>query len=166
MSENSLSNRTRDLPTFYFEGNAPPDNGTAFTNTPATVYYHADAPNRLGTDFGSRPTVAIGALHATARWRHKCANQFVRIHDHSRRRTSWSRLMLQRISPDSNSWIILGTNTLSGGPYQFTDPQWTNSLALLSVAHTLRQNLFSPPGRVKEAAIPAEPGKKTLALRS
>ncbi len=42
----------------YFLGNAPPDNGTAFTDDPATVYYLAGTTG-WGSTFGGVPAVAM-----------------------------------------------------------------------------------------------------------
>jgi hypothetical protein len=47
-----------NLTSAYFLGNAPPDNGTAFTDDPATVYYLAGTTG-WGSTFGGVPVVAL-----------------------------------------------------------------------------------------------------------
>ena len=105
-----------------FEGNAPPDNGNSFINTPATVYYLASTMG-WGPTFGSRPTFAIGAPP-------QAGGLGVRTNQFGFTITGTSGLKVAVDATtnllDPAAWVTLGTNTLTNGVYQFADPLWTN----------------------------------------
>lgn len=111
------------LKSAYFEGNAPPDNGTTFARSPTTVYY---LPGTIGwtNTWGGAPT---------ALWLPTLSNfepSFGVQNQQFSFLISWApnaSVIVQACTDLSNpNWIPLATNALTGGTSYFTDPQWAN----------------------------------------
>src|SRR5665213_3285012 len=110
----------------YFQGNAPPDNGTAFSYSGATIYY-LPGTTGWGATFGSRPT-ALWALpypvilsgNTNLGMRN---NQFGFT-------VSWATnvpvVVLAATNLANPVWTPVSTNALTNGAFYFSDPQWTN----------------------------------------
>ena len=114
------------LKSAYFQGNAPPDDGTVFYSDPAIVYYFFGTTG-WGSTFGSRPTVL---------WNPKVqANGLsfgVRTNRFGFNITGSSNLVIV-VEGSTNllSWSPVSTNTLNtfigtNGTSYFSDSKWTN----------------------------------------
>jgi hypothetical protein len=116
----------------YFLGDAPPDDGTAFTgdfqNDPATVYYLSGA-NGWGSSFGGVPTEL---------WNPQAqydASFGIQTNQFGFNITGSSNLVIVVevcTNLASPVWSLVSTNTLdnfvgTNGTSYFSDPQWTNS---------------------------------------
>jgi hypothetical protein len=108
------------LVTAYFEGNAPPDDGTVFYNDPATVYY-LPGTTGWGATFGGVPAVL---------WNPQAQNTFVTAGQFGFEITGPTNavIVIQACTNLTNPfWIPVSTNTLDGnGISSFSDSQWAN----------------------------------------
>lgn len=112
-----------NLTSAYFEGDAPPNLGNAFAVSPTTVYF-LPGTTGWGTTFGGAPTMLwlpqIAASGASFGVR---TNQFGFNID-------WSSNEIVVVEASTNLtdpiWLPIATNTLAGGSFYFSDPQWTN----------------------------------------
>ena len=111
--------RCTSLTNVYFLGNAPSAGSSIFTNDPATVYYMPGTTG-WGTTFGDRPTVC---------WNPQAMNLGVQSNSFGFIITGSSNLVIV-VEACTNlaegAWILLSTNTLTGGVSSFSDPNWTN----------------------------------------
>jgi BspA type Leucine rich repeat region (6 copies) len=114
------------LKTVYFQGNAPPDDGTLFFNDSVTIYY---LPGTIGwgTTYGNCPTQLwfqpqpqVLTFEPTFGVQN---NQF-------RFTISWAtnaNVVIQACTNLSNPvWISVATNALANGTNYFSDPSWMN----------------------------------------
>ena len=108
------------LTTAYFEGNAPSDDGTAFSGDPATVYY-LPGTTGWGPTFGSAPTKLWNpqAIAFTT-----AGGQF----GFSITGPTNATIVVEACANLANPvWLPVSTNTLSGsGTSSFSDPQSAN----------------------------------------
>lgn len=113
----------------YFRGSAPsvdPGPQAFFENTPAVIYY-LPGTARWGGSFEGQPTAPWTLpfpliLTASPSFGAQ-SNQFGFI-------ISWATNLAVVVEASTNlarpSWQPLQTNTLTGGTFYFSDPQWTN----------------------------------------
>jgi len=113
-----------NLTSVYFQGNAPPDDGSVFvgfpSNDPVTVYY-LPGTTGWGTTFGSAPTVLWNpqaTVFTTA------GGQF----GFNITGPTNAIIVVEACTNLFNpAWVPVSTNTLLGsGTSSFSDPQWTN----------------------------------------
>jgi hypothetical protein len=108
------------LTSAWFQGNAPPDNGTSFLNTPATIYY-LPGTTGWGPTFGSRPAV-LWNPHATTFT--TASGQFGFNITGPTKATIVVIVCTNLTNP---LWLPVSTNILpSSGTSQFSDPQSPN----------------------------------------
>jgi hypothetical protein len=129
IGETAFYNST-NLTAANFQGNAPPDNGSAFAgDSRATVYYLPGATG-WGATFGSRPTalwtlpypVILGG-----------ANGSTNLGVQNNRfgfKVSWATnvpvVVLAATNLAQPVWTPVSTNALTNGTFYFSDPKWTN----------------------------------------
>jgi hypothetical protein len=129
IGETAFYNST-NLTAANFQGNAPPDNGSAFAgDSRATVYYLPGATG-WGATFGSRPTalwtlpypVILGG-----------ANGSTNLGVQNNRfgfKVSWATnvpvVVLAATNLANPVWTPVATNSLTNGAFYFNDPKWTN----------------------------------------
>jgi hypothetical protein len=120
-----------NLKTAYFQGNAPPDDGTVFFQAPAIVYY-LPGTTGWGTTFGDVPAV-LWNPEATALA--TADNQF----GFNITGPTNATIVVEACTNLANPvWVPLSTNTLSGsGTSSFSDTQSAN--------YPNRYYLFSAP---------------------
>ena len=106
----------------YFEGNAPPDDGTAFTYDPGAIVYYLPGTTGWGPTFGGAPTELWNpqAIDFT-----RAGNQFGFIITGP---TNVNVVVYACTNLANPVWMPVSTNTLSSsGVSSFSDPEWTNS---------------------------------------
>ena len=113
----------------YFQGNAPPDDGTAFNGDSATVYY-LPGTTGWGATFGSRPT-ALWALPYPVILSGANGNTNLGVQNNQFGFTiSWANnvpvVVLAATNLANPVWTPVSTNALTNGAFYFNDPQWTN----------------------------------------
>jgi hypothetical protein len=106
----------------YFDGNAPPDDGSVFSGDTATVYYLLGTAG-WGATFGGQPTVPNPQIQTSDASFGIQTNQFgFSIADFSNQ-----VVVVEACTDLANPvWSPVGTNTITGGSSYFGDPQWTN----------------------------------------
>jgi hypothetical protein len=108
----------------YFEGNAPTVSASPFlSDNDATVYYMPGTTG-WGPTFAGRPAVLWNPqAHTTAAGFGARTNQFGFT-------ITGADNFVVVVEASANLanpvWSALGTNTLSGGSFHFSDPHWTN----------------------------------------
>ena len=109
-----------DLKSAYFEGNAPPNNGSAFAPSAATIYYLPGTKGWTST-FGSRPTALWNPKPVAAG---RSGGEF----GFNITGPANAAIVVEASANLSSPvWIPVGTNTLSGsGISSFGDPQSSN----------------------------------------
>jgi len=110
----------------YFEGNAPPDQGAAFSSDPATVYYLPGTAG-WGTTYGSVPTKPWYQPQPTI----LNFEPSFGLHNHQFGFTiSWATNTSVIVQASTNfsgpGWVPVTTDVLSNGTNYFGDPSWTS----------------------------------------
>jgi hypothetical protein len=110
----------------YFQGNAPPDDGTAFESGSTTVYY-LPGTTGWGATFGSRPT-ALWALPYPVIL---SGNTNLGVQNNQFGfNVSWATnvpvIVLAATNLAQPVWTPVSTNALANGTFYFNDPKWTN----------------------------------------
>jgi hypothetical protein len=115
-----------NLTAIYFQGNppTPTNNLTAFLGDTNGIVYYLPGTTGWGATFGGLPTVLWNPQAQTGDGSFGVlSNQF------GFNITGSSNLVIV-VEASTNlmnsSWIPVATNTLIGGTFYFSDPQWTN----------------------------------------
>jgi hypothetical protein len=110
-----------NLTSAYFQGNAPPDNGNAFSSDPATIVYYLPGTIGWGATFGGAPTELWNPQATTFT---TAGNQF----GFSITGPANATIVVEACTNLANPiWVPISTSTLSGsGVGSFGDPQGAN----------------------------------------
>jgi hypothetical protein len=113
-----------------FQGNAPPDNGTVFTNDSRATVYYLPGTTGWGAKFGSRPT-ALWALAYPVILSGANGNTNLGVRNKQFGfNVSWTTyvpvVVLAATNLTNPAWTPVSTNALTNGTFYFNDSKWTN----------------------------------------
>ena len=106
----------------YFQGDAPPDDGTAFSGDPWGIVFYLPGTTGWGATFGSRPTALWNPQARTTD-----GNFGVRTNRFGFNITSTTNILVlvEACTNLANPvWTPVSTNILVNGTYYFSDPNW------------------------------------------
>ena len=114
----------------YFQGNAPPDNGTSFWGDGAATIYYLPGTTGWGVMFGSRPTalwtLSYPVILTSANGNTNLGVQNNQFGFNVSWATNLSVIVLAATNLANPVWTPVATNALTNGTFYFSDPQWTN----------------------------------------